>query len=113
MPTDRAICLARQKAIFGEKPIHLDAKRVKNAAVVEKARATLMVGNRTVASIRIPQARERRSNDVLIGVVEMVTDYLRGFRCCLLDQITRSGGIFFGDINVTDFEMAEFRRARK
>jgi myo-inositol 2-dehydrogenase/D-chiro-inositol 1-dehydrogenase len=95
------------KAIFCEKPIDLEVKRVKEClAVVEKTGATLMVGfNRRFD----PQfmAVRKAIDDGAIGDVEMVTITSRDPGPPPYDYITRSGGIF-RDMTIHDFDMARF-----
>ncbi|TIW92723.1 MAG: inositol 2-dehydrogenase, partial [Mesorhizobium sp.] len=73
------------KAIFCEKPIDLNVKRVEKClAVVEKA-----------------------IDDGAIGAVEMVTITSRDPGAPPIDYIKRSGGIF-RDMTIHDFDMARF-----
>ncbi|TGS36381.1 inositol 2-dehydrogenase, partial [bacterium M00.F.Ca.ET.180.01.1.1] len=82
------------KAIFCEKPIDLDVKRVEKClAVVEKAKATLMVGFNRRFDPHFAAVRKAIA-DGAIGAVEMVTITSRDPGAPPLDYIARSGGIF-------------------
>lgn len=95
------------KAIFCEKPIHLDISRVKSCLeVVKQNDATLMVGfNRRFDShfIALRQAIDAGA----IGEVEMVQITSRDPGPPPIDYIKRSGGIF-RDMTIHDFDMARF-----
>ena len=96
-----------RKAIFCEKPIDLDAGRVRDCLkVVETENAQLMVGfNRRFD----PHFRElRRQLDAgAIGDVEVVIITSRDPAPPPLDYIRRSGGLF-RDMMIHDFDMARF-----
>jgi myo-inositol 2-dehydrogenase/D-chiro-inositol 1-dehydrogenase len=95
------------KAIFCEKPIHLDVKRVEQClAVVEKARATLMVGFNRRFDPHFAAVRQA-IDDGAIGDVEMITITSRDPGPPPADYIIRSGGIF-RDMTIHDFDMARF-----
>jgi myo-inositol 2-dehydrogenase/D-chiro-inositol 1-dehydrogenase len=98
---------AAGKAVFCEKPIDLDVKRVKEClAVVEKTGATLMVGFNRRFDPHFMAVR-RAIDDGAIGKVEMVTITSRDPGPPPHDYITRSGGIF-RDMTIHDFDMARF-----
>jgi myo-inositol 2-dehydrogenase/D-chiro-inositol 1-dehydrogenase len=95
------------KAIFCEKPIDLDVKRVKDClAVVEKTGATLMVGFNRRFDPHFMAVR-KAIDDGAIGKVEMVTITSRDPGPPPYDYITRSGCIF-RDMTIHDFDMARF-----
>ena len=95
------------KAIFCEKPIDLDVKRVENClAVVEKTGATLMVGFNRRFDPHFAAVR-RAIDDGVIGKVEQVVITSRDPGPPPLDYIGRSGGIF-RDMTIHDFDMARF-----
>ena len=95
------------KAIFCEKPIDLDVKRVEKClAVVEKANAVLMVGFNRRFDPHFAAVR-KAIDDGAIGDVEMVTITSRDPGPPPLDYIARSGGIF-RDMTIHDFDMARF-----
>ena len=96
-----------KKAIFCEKPIDLDAERVRKCLdVVEATGATLMVGfnrrfDHNFASLRA------RIADGLIGELEMVSITSRDPGPPPISYIARSGGLF-RDMMIHDFDMARF-----
>jgi myo-inositol 2-dehydrogenase/D-chiro-inositol 1-dehydrogenase len=95
------------KAIFCEKPIDLSVKRVEKClAVVEKTKATLMVGFNRRFDPHFAAVR-KAIDDGAIGAVEMVTITSRDPGAPPLDYIARSGGIF-RDMTIHDFDMARF-----
>ena len=95
------------KAIFCEKPIDLDVKRVETClAVVEKAKAALMVGFNRRFDPHFA-AVKKAIDDGAIGKVEMVTITSRDPGAPPVDYIKRSGGIF-RDMTIHDFDMARF-----
>ncbi|MGE0502785.1 MAG: inositol 2-dehydrogenase [Rhizobiaceae bacterium] len=95
------------KAIFCEKPIDLDVKRVKKClAVVEKTKATLMVGFNRRFDPHFAAVRQA-IDDGQIGTVEMVTITSRDPGAPSYDYIPRSGGIF-RDMTIHDLDMARF-----
>jgi myo-inositol 2-dehydrogenase/D-chiro-inositol 1-dehydrogenase len=95
------------KAIFCEKPIDLDVKRVEEClAVVDKTGATLMVGFNRRFDPHFAAVR-KAIDDGAIGAVEMVTITSRDPGPPPLEYIGRSGGIF-RDMTIHDFDMARF-----
>ncbi|THF58817.1 inositol 2-dehydrogenase [Ollibium composti] len=95
------------KAIFCEKPIDLDVKRVaKCLATVEKTKATLMVGFNRRFDPHFA-AVKKAIDDGAIGKVEMATITSRDPGAPPVDYIRRSGGIF-RDMTIHDFDMARF-----
>ena len=95
------------KAIFCEKPIDLDRRRVRNSlAVVERTGAALMVGfnRRFDPNFR---AVRRQIDDGVIGEVEMVTIISRDPGPPPLEYMARSGGLL-RDMTIHDFDMARF-----
>ena len=101
------ICARAGKAVFCEKPIDLDAGRVRAClAVVEACKATLMVGfNRRFD----PHFMELKAaiDDGRIGTPEMGVITSRDPGAPPADYIRRSGGIF-RDMMIHDFDMAVF-----
>ena len=95
------------KAIFCEKPVDLDAARVKACInVVKQTQAKLMVGfNRRFDPHFM--AVKQAIDDGRIGKVEMITITSRDPGPPPLDYISRSGGIF-RDMTIHDFDMARF-----
>ena len=95
------------KAIFCEKPIDLDAARVRAClAVVAKEKAALMVGfNRRFDPNFI--AVRKAIDEGTIGAVEMVSITSRDPGPPPIDYIKRSGGLF-RDMTIHDFDMARF-----
>jgi myo-inositol 2-dehydrogenase/D-chiro-inositol 1-dehydrogenase len=95
------------KAIFCEKPIDLDLKRVKDCLkVVEDTGATLMVGfNRRYDPDFMSLFSAVSSGQ--IGEVENVTITSRDPSAPPADYITRSGGIF-RDMTIHDFDVARW-----
>jgi myo-inositol 2-dehydrogenase/D-chiro-inositol 1-dehydrogenase len=95
------------KAIFCEKPVDLDAERVKACLkVVEQTGAKLMVGfNRRFDPHFV--AVRKAIDAGKIGAVEMVTITSRDPGAPPIDYIKRSGGIF-RDMTIHDFDMARF-----
>jgi myo-inositol 2-dehydrogenase/D-chiro-inositol 1-dehydrogenase len=95
------------KAIFCEKPIDLDVKRVERClAVVEETRAALMVGFNRRFDPHFAAVR-KAIDDGAIGTVEMVTITSRDPGAPPVEYIKRSGGIF-RDMTIHDFDMARF-----
>jgi myo-inositol 2-dehydrogenase/D-chiro-inositol 1-dehydrogenase len=95
------------KAIFCEKPIHLDLGRVKAClTVVKETKATLMVGFNRRFDPHFAAVR-KAIDDGAIGKVEMVQIVSRDPGAPLAEYITRSGGIF-KDMTIHDFDMARF-----
>jgi myo-inositol 2-dehydrogenase/D-chiro-inositol 1-dehydrogenase len=111
-PTDLHAAMIEQaakagKAIFCEKPIDLDAGRVRAClAVVAKTKAPLMVGFNRRFDPNFMEVRARiDAGD--IGVVEMVSIVSRDPGPPPADYIGRSGGLF-RDMTIHDFDMARF-----
>ncbi len=95
------------KAIFCEKPIHLDIDRVRACLdVVKKTKAKLMVGFNRRFDPHFMAVR-KAIDDGKIGKVEMVTITSRDPGAPPVDYIKRSGGIF-RDMTIHDFDMARF-----
>ncbi len=95
------------KAIFCEKPIDLDGKRVEKClAVIRQMKATLMVGFNRRFDPHFAAVR-KAIDEGAIGDVEMVTITSRDPGAPPADYITRSGGIF-RDMTIHDFDMARF-----
>ncbi|RUY84856.1 Gfo/Idh/MocA family oxidoreductase, partial [Mesorhizobium sp. M7A.F.Ca.CA.003.01.2.1] len=85
----------------------LDVKRVEKClAVVDKAKATLMVGFNRRFDPHFAAVR-KAIDDGAIGTVEMVTITSRDPGAPPIDYIKRSGGIF-RDMTIHDFDMARF-----
>jgi len=95
------------KAIFCEKPIDLDAGRVRKCLdVVEAAGATLMVGFNRRFDSNFASLRTRIGEGV-IGNLEMVSITSRDPGPPPISYIARSGGLF-RDMMIHDFDMARF-----
>ena len=111
-PTDTHADLIEQfakagKAIFCEKPIDLDVKRVKKClTTVEKTGATLMVGFNRRFDPHFAAVR-KAIDDGAIGSVEQVVIISRDPGPPPIDYIKRSGGIF-RDMTIHDFDIARF-----
>lgn len=111
-PTDTHADLIEQfvkagKAVFCEKPIDLDAARVKKCLkTVEKAKGTLMVGFNRRFDPHFAAVR-KAIDDGAIGAVEQVVITSRDPGPPPVDYIKRSGGIF-RDMTIHDFDMARF-----
>jgi len=96
-----------KKAIFCEKPIDLDVKRVRRClGVVEAEKAVLMVGFNRRFDPNFMEVR-RQIDQGTIGKVEMVTIISRDPGPPPAEYIKRSGGIF-RDMTIHDFDMARF-----
>ncbi len=95
------------KAIFCEKPVDLDAQRVRDCLkVVKDTGAKLMVGfNRRFDPHFM--AVKQAITDGAIGTVEMVTITSRDPGAPPAEYVKRSGGIF-RDMTIHDFDMARF-----
>jgi len=111
-PTDTHADLIEQfakagKAVFCEKPIDLDADRVRDCLkVVDASNGTLMVGfNRRFDPdfMAVKQAIDAGQ----IGDVEMITITSRDPGAPPHDYITRSGGMF-RDMTIHDFDVARW-----
>jgi myo-inositol 2-dehydrogenase/D-chiro-inositol 1-dehydrogenase len=95
------------KAIFCEKPIDLDAERVRDCLkVVDETNAKLMVGFNRRFDPHFMAVR-KAIDAGKIGTVEMVTITSRDPGAPPVDYIKRSGGIF-RDMTIHDFDMARF-----
>lgn len=95
------------KAIFCEKPVDLDAERVKGCLkVVAETGAKLMVGFNRRFDPHFMAVR-KAIDEGHIGDVEMVTITSRDPGAPPVDYIKRSGGIF-RDMTIHDFDMARF-----
>ncbi len=95
------------KAVFCEKPIHLDVARVEGCLkVVERAGATLMVGFNRRFDPHFAAVRTA-IDDGAVGAVEMIVITSRDPGPPPLDYIARSGGIF-RDMTIHDFDLARF-----
>ena len=95
------------KAIFCEKPIHLDIARVKAClAVVAETGARLMVGFNRRFDPHFVAVRQAIAGGV-VGKVEVVQITSRDPGPPPYDYIKRSGGIF-RDMTIHDFDMARF-----
>ncbi|MBX3568914.1 MAG: inositol 2-dehydrogenase [Rhizobiaceae bacterium] len=95
------------KAVFCEKPIHLDAERVRKClAVVEETGGTLMVGFNRRFDPHFAAVR-KAIDDGAIGKVEQVVITSRDPGPPPAEYITRSGGIF-RDMTIHDFDIARF-----
>jgi len=111
-PTDTHADLIEQaanagKAIFCEKPIDLDANRVREClAVVGRTGAKLMVGFNRRFDPNFAELR-RQIDAGAIGKVEMVHVISRDPGPPGLDYIARSGGLF-RDMTIHDFDIARF-----
>ena len=95
------------KAVFCEKPIDLDVRRVEACLrVVADTGATLMVGfNRRFDPHFM--AVKQAIDDGAVGTVEMVSITSRDPGPPSIEYIGRSGGIF-RDMTIHDFDMARF-----
>jgi myo-inositol 2-dehydrogenase/D-chiro-inositol 1-dehydrogenase len=95
------------KAIFCEKPIDLDANRVRKCLdVVKGAGATLMVGFNRRFDPNFAAVRQRIA-DGAIGELEIVSITSRDPGPPPISYIARSGGLF-RDMMIHDFDMARF-----
>jgi myo-inositol 2-dehydrogenase / D-chiro-inositol 1-dehydrogenase len=95
------------KAVFCEKPVDLDAARIRRClAVVAKAGRPLMIGfnRRFDPNFAAVQARVKKGE---IGAVEMVTILSRDPGPPPIDYVKRSGGLF-RDMMIHDLDMARF-----
>jgi myo-inositol 2-dehydrogenase/D-chiro-inositol 1-dehydrogenase len=96
-----------KKAIFCEKPVDLDAKRVRACLdVVAAAGGTLMVGFNRRFDPNFA-ALQKRLRDGAIGAVEIVSITSRDPGPPPVSYIARSGGLF-RDMMIHDFDMARF-----
>jgi myo-inositol 2-dehydrogenase/D-chiro-inositol 1-dehydrogenase len=96
-----------KKAIFCEKPVDLDATRVRACLdVVAAEGGTLMVGFNRRFDPNFA-ALQKRIRDGAIGAVEIVSIASRDPGPPPLSYIARSGGLF-RDMMIHDFDMARF-----
>ena len=95
------------KAIFCEKPIDLDANRIRKCLeVVRSAGATLMIGFNRRFDPNFATLRKRVAEGA-IGKLEIVSITSRDPGPPPLSYIARSGGLF-RDMMIHDFDMARF-----
>lgn len=95
------------KAIFCEKPVDLDAKRVaKTLKVVEQTGVTLMVGFNRRFDANFG-ALKARIDEGVVGNVELVTILSRDPGAPPVSYIATSGGLF-RDMMIHDLDMARF-----
>lgn len=95
------------KAVFCEKPVDLDAKRVeKTLKLVEKLGIPLMVGFNRRFDHHFGNLK-RRIDEGVVGNVELVTILSRDPGPPPVSYIERSGGLF-RDMMIHDFDMARF-----
>jgi myo-inositol 2-dehydrogenase/D-chiro-inositol 1-dehydrogenase len=95
------------KAIFCEKPIALDANRIRECLkVVKDSGATLMIGFNRRFDTNFA-ALQRRVADGAIGALELVSITSRDPAPPPVSYIARSGGLF-RDMMIHDFDMARF-----
>src|ERR1700744_5522537 len=96
-----------KKAIFCEKPIHLDVDRVRACLeVVKQSGATLMVGFNRRFDPNFSALRKRVAEGA-IGALEIVSIISRNPGPPPISYIERSGGLF-RDMMIHDFDMARF-----
>ena len=95
------------KAIFCEKPIDLDVKRIRACLdVVKQTGATLMIGFNRRFDPNFASLRQRIAEGA-IGTLEIVSIVSRDPSPPPLSYIARSGGLF-RDMMIHDFDMARF-----
>jgi len=100
-------CVRAGKAVFCEKPIDLDANRVREClAVVDEHKGRLMVGFNRRFDTHFMALQASVANGQ-VGQVEQVVITSRDPAPPPLDYIKRSGGIF-RDMMIHDFDMARF-----
>ena len=96
-----------KKAIFCEKPVDLDANRVRACLeVVSATKAILMVGFNRRFDPNFA-ALEKRLRDGIVGAIEIVSITSRDPSPPPVSYIARSGGLF-RDMMIHDFDMARF-----
>jgi len=96
-----------RKAVFCEKPIHLDVDRVRACLdVVKQTGATLMVGFNRRFDPNFA-ALKKRVAEGAIGALEIVSITSRDPGPPPLSYIARSGGLF-RDMMIHDFDLARF-----
>jgi myo-inositol 2-dehydrogenase / D-chiro-inositol 1-dehydrogenase len=96
-----------KKAVFCEKPVDLDANRIRECLkVVEGAGAPLMIGFNRRFDPNFAAVRAR-INDGAVGDVEIVQITSRDPGPPPISYIARSGGLY-RDMMIHDFDMARF-----
>ena len=106
-PTSSSAPRAPRKAIFCEKPIHLDVERVRACLeVVKQTGATLMVGFNRRFDPNFSALRKRVAEGA-IGALEIVSITSRDPGPPPISYIERSGGLF-RDMMIHDFDLARF-----
>ena len=96
-----------KKAIFCEKPIHLDVERVRACLeVVKQTGATLMVGFNRRFDPNFAALRKRVAEGA-IGALEILSITSRDPGPPPISYIERSGGLF-RDMMIHDFDLARF-----
>ncbi len=96
-----------RKAIFCEKPIDLDVKRIRACLdVVEETGATLMIGFNRRFDPNFASLRKRVAEGA-VGALEIVSITSRDPSPPPLSYVARSGGLF-RDMMIHDFDMARF-----
>ena len=100
------------KAVFCEKPVDLDAGRIRGCLdAVKKSGKPLMIGfNRRFDPNFASLERRLRAGE--IGAVELVTVISRDPAPPPVDYVKRSGGLF-RDMMIHDFDMARFLLAEE
>jgi myo-inositol 2-dehydrogenase/D-chiro-inositol 1-dehydrogenase len=100
-------CVQSGKAVFCEKPVDLDSKRIVSCLkVVEAAGLPLMIGFNRRFDPNFA-ALKKRLDDGAIGAVEMVTIISRDPGPPPVSYIERSGGLY-RDMMIHDLDMARF-----
>ena len=95
------------KAVFCEKPVDLDSKRIDACLkVVEAAKSPLMIGFNRRFDPNFA-ALKKRLDEGAVGEVEMVTIISRDPGPPPVSYIERSGGLY-RDMMIHDFDMARF-----
>jgi myo-inositol 2-dehydrogenase / D-chiro-inositol 1-dehydrogenase len=95
------------KAVFCEKPVDLDVKRVeKTLKLLEKTGTALMVGFNRRFDHHFGNLK-KRIDDGVVGNVELVTILSRDPGAPPVSYIERSGGLF-RDMMIHDLDMARF-----
>lgn len=101
-----------KKAIFCEKPVDLDADRIRACMkVVEAAGVPLMIGFNRRFDPNFA-ALERRLREGQVGDIEIVTIISRDPSPPPVDYVKRSGGLF-RDMMIHDLDMARFLLAEE
>lgn len=95
------------KAVFCEKPIHLDVDRVRSCLeTVEQTGTALMIGFQRRFDPDFRALKEALLSD-RIGKIEQISIISRDPSPPPIDYIKRSGGLF-RDMTIHDFDMARF-----